>query len=100
MAVERLNTETFEEVISALNTAVTEFASVRSSLETQTDSLISSWSGDACDSFEDAFDTLKLYMSTQYDSLDAMADDLQSIKESYEGWDSDISTEITGTTEG
>lgn len=98
MAVERIDTGSFEEVISSLETAISRFESVRSNLESTTDSLIDNWSGDARDAFKDAYDTLKLYMSNQYDMLEVMKEDLTSIKESYEGWDAELKNSFAEST--
>ena len=98
MSVERIDTGSFEEVISSLETAIDSFKSVRTNLETKTDSLINNWSGDARDAFKDAYDTLKLYMSNQYDMLEIMKEDLTSIKESYEGWDAELKNSLAEAT--
>lgn len=98
MAVKKIDTGSFEEVISNLETAIDSFETVRTNLEKNTDSLIDDWSGDAKDAFEDAYDTLKLYMSCQYDMLEVMKKDLTSIKESYEGWDSELAKSFAETT--
>ncbi len=92
--VQRIDTGGMDEAISALESAVTQFAEIRSSLESQTDKLIGDWKGKSSDEFEKAYDTLKLYMSHQYDLLEVMAEDLKSIKQSYMDWDSATGQEL------
>ena len=94
--VQRIDTGGMDEAIDALNTAVTQFAAIRESLEKKTDTLIGNWEGKSSDEFEKAFDTLKLYMSHQYDMLEVMAEDLKSIKQSYLDWDASTGQGILG----
>ncbi len=94
--VQRIDTSGMDDAISALDTAVTEFADIRESLETQTEDLLGNWVGKSKDEFEKAFDTLKLYMSHEYDLLEVMRDDLKDIKQSYVDWDAEIGNGLTG----
>ncbi len=88
--VQRIDTSGMDDAITALDKAVTEFADIRNSLESQTETLLGDWTGQAGDEFEKAFDTLKLYMSHEYDLLEVMRDDLKNIKQSYVDWDAEV----------
>lgn len=94
--VQRIDTSGMDDAISSLDTAVTEFVDIRENLETQTEDLLGNWVGKSKDEFEKAFDTLKLYMSHEYDLLEVMRDDLKDIKQSYVDWDAEIGSGLTG----
>ncbi len=96
MAVERLNTDAFLDVMTAMDEAISEFSTVRDSVERSTESLLSNWDGQAKSSFEDAWDTLKLYMSNENDMLEVMKEDLESIRTAYMDWDDSMASSIEG----
>ncbi len=96
MAVERLNTDAFLDVMTAMDEAISEFSTVRDSVERSTESLLSNWDGQAKSSFEDAWDTLKLYMSNENDMLEVMKEDLESIRTAYMDWDDSMASTIEG----
>ncbi|GEM_PF-2979949 len=96
MAVQRINTDAFNDVMTAMDEAINSFSTVRENVESSTESLLDNWDGEARDSFKDAWDTLKLYMSNENDMLEVMREDLESIKTAYLQWDEEMSNTLQG----
>ena len=94
--VERINTQSFDEAISAMDKAVKAFKSARSKIIKTTDPVTNDWKGDGADKFKKVYKKLKIELKDEEINLETIRDDLKSIKESYEGWDSDLATHFKG----
>lgn len=88
--VERIDTKEFETAISAMNSAVKLFTNARGKIAKATDPVIDTWEGQGADAFEKVYKKLKTELEDEETNLATIRDDLISIKESYEGWDTDL----------
>lgn len=88
--VEKIDTKEFEAAITAMNSAVNQFKSARKQIVKATDPVINSWEGAGASSFGKVYKKLKTELEDEEINLTTIRDDLKSIKESYEGWDSGL----------
>lgn len=88
--VERIDTQEFDNAIASMKKAIKSFKNAKSNIIKATDPVVNSWSGQGADSFKKVYKKLKTELSDEETNLSNIKDDLVNIKESYEGWDSDL----------
>lgn len=95
-SVRRLDTGYFKEAIHELDSAIQEFKSALDKVDISTKNVQSCWEGKGANKFDDAYWRLKREFDDQHETLSALRDDLQSMLETYEGWDQSMKSSIAG----
>lgn len=96
--VQRLDTQYFSTAISELDSAISIFNNALESIKKQTTQLQSSWDGAGADKFDEAYKRLKQEFNDQSENLVALRDDLKTMLETYENWDAEMKSSISGNT--
>lgn len=96
--VQRLDTRYFNTAISELDAAISTFNSALESIKRQTTQLQASWDGAGADKFDSAYKRLKQEFNDQSENLAALRDDLKTMLETYENWDAETKSSISGNT--
>lgn len=92
--VQRIDTEAFESALSAMDCAVRCFQGARRNIINATDPVMDDWDGQGADAFRGVYKKLKTELEDEEINLTTIRDDLKGIKESYEGWDSDLASQM------
>lgn len=99
-SVEKIDTQEFETAISAMDLAVTLFQGAREKIVETTDPVVNTWVGEGADAFGKVYKKLKTELEDEETNLTTIRDDLVSIKESYEGWDTEVKNQLQGNASG
>jgi len=94
--VRRINTDQFDQAISALSKANETFARARNEINTQTRQLLDCWRGAGHDEFNSTYWRLKRELDDEEELLTAMKKDLEGILETYRKWDQSMADSISG----
>ncbi len=94
MAVERVSTKAFAQAISELRSSISTYEEARERIFSSTDKLFIDWEGEGKKSFEEAYIRLKTQLKDEEENLRSIADNLESIKLSYDEWDSQVGSSI------
>ena len=97
--VRRIDTKYFSTAIRELDTAIEAFNSALSNVHSQTCRLQNCWEGKGANKFNDAYGRLKQEFDDQAETLTAIRDDLQTILETYQSWDSQVRSDLASSTE-
>lgn len=98
--VQRLDTQYFSTAIYELDSAISTFNNALDRIKRQTNQLQSSWDGAGADKFDSAYKRLKQEFNDQSENLTALRDDLKTMLETYENWDAELKSSISGNTMG
>lgn len=93
-SVKSIDTSLFDQTIAAFKTAIREFDSGKQAILSSTDTLLSSWEGDGKEAFRKAYEVLRTHLNDESENLQTLANDFESIKETYVEWDRKMSSEI------
>ena len=91
-SVQRIDTGSFADVLSKIDSARSAFSASKDNIISATDSLLGTWTGRGKDAFADAYRILKVELEDEEENLQVIYDDLKGIKASYEEWDTNTST--------
>lgn len=94
--VRRIDTRYFDTAIKELSDAISIYEDAKKNIDRATQSLQDSWDGKGAKKFDSAYKRLKRELDDQGENLIAMRDDLQSILETYQNWDSQNASQISG----
>ena len=94
--VRRIDTQYFDTAIKELSDAISIYNDAKRNVDRATQSLQDSWDGKGAKKFDSAYKRLKRELDDQGENLVAMRDDLQSILETYQNWDSQNASQISG----
>ncbi len=86
-SVQRIDTGSFADVLSKIDSARSAFSASKDNIISATDSLLGTWTGRGKDAFADAYRILKVELEDEEENLQVIYDDLKGIKASYEEWD-------------
>lgn len=94
--VKRLNTDQFDQAISALSAANETFRQSRDDINAQTKQLLDCWQGSGHNQFSLTYWRLKRELDDEEELLSAMKNDLESILRTYQQWDQSMAGAIAG----
>lgn len=92
--VERIDTQAFNDAIKSMGKAVKAFNNAKSKITKCTDPVVDSWEGEGAKAFKKVYKKLKTELKDEEENLSNIKKDLESIKESYEGWDQELSNQF------
>lgn len=85
---ETVDTAGFDAAIVSFEKALAVYQEARSVLTTRTNILNRNWDGKGAKSFEDAQKSIVRFLEDDGDSLQAIIDNLRTIRQVYQDWDS------------
>lgn len=93
--VERIDTGAFDDAISSMKKALECYTNARKNMINVTEPVVESWKGEGAESFKKVYRKLKTEMEDEESNLKTIKEDLESIRESYEGWDSELASKMS-----
>ena len=92
--VKSIDTDLFDETISAFRNAIDQYRQARERIFNATDKLVKTWEGEGEEAFERAYIILKTKLDDEEDNLRTIAENLEDMRQSYRDWDSSIAQQI------
>ena len=92
--VKSIDTDLFDETISAFRNAIDQYRQARERIFNATDKLVKTWEGEGEEAFERAYVILKTKLDDEEDNLRTIAENLEDMRQSYRDWDSSIAQQI------
>ena len=92
--VNRLDTKSFTDTISAYTNARTEFGNIITGVDTTTNTLVDRWRGKGSDAYQKDFQQVRLNLKDVSEIMDNISDALRTAHEEYMATDSALSNEF------